>query len=299
MADRRAGATSRRRSPATRRAPIWTADPKNTPYRDAGQEPAPGRLRGQARLRVGGRGGRLHHRQHGGRGGSAARRRRRKRWSGRRSAPSATTGSDDALRRRRPASGLVRGIAAASPACPSTRRSARIREPHRLSLHHDLSRTTAEQPQRARAAVHAAGGGAAAAVPDLSARARLLARLHRRQGRPRRRVDRPRELRVPVGRRGHAAGALQHALLHDRRQRHQVRPRPLAGAAAQPQHPLQDLLSRRHPAALHRADGALGDRLLVDLRRPVLDHQLDAGEDGPDRQVHRFPRRPVERAPRR
>ena len=42
-------------------------------------------------------------------------------------------------------------------------------------------------------------------------------------------------------------------------------PGPVAGAAAQSQHPLQDLLSRRHPAAVHRADGALGDRLLVDL----------------------------------
>jgi hypothetical protein len=42
----------------------------------------------------------------------------------------------------------------------------------------------AEQPQRARPAVHAAGGGAAAAVPHLPARARHLARLHRRQDRP-------------------------------------------------------------------------------------------------------------------
>ena len=37
------------------------------------------------------------------------------------------------------------------------------------------------------------------------------------------------------------------------------------------------------PAALHRADGAVGDRLLVDLRRAVLDHQLGAGQDGADR----------------
>ena len=113
----------------------------------------------------------------------------------------------------------------------------------------------------------------------------------------RRRVDRPRELPVPLGRQRHPAGALQHPLLHDRREHPQVRPRPLARAAAQPQHPLQDLLSRRHPAALHRADGALGDRLLVDLRLAVLDRQLGAGEDGPDRPLHRLPRRPVERAP--
>ena len=141
----------------------------------------------------------------------------------------------------------------------------------------------AEQPQRARAAVHAAGGGAAAAVPHLSARPRHLARLHRHQDRPRRRVDRPRELRVPVGRRGHAARAVQHALLHGRRERHQVRARPVAGAAAEPAPAVQDVLPRDRAAAVHRADGAVGDRLLVDLRRAVLDHQLGADEDGPDR----------------
>ena len=62
------------------------------------------------------------------------------------------------------------------------------------------------------------------------------------------------------------------------------------------QHAVQGLLPRGHPAALHRADGAVGDRLLVDLRLAVLDHQLGAGEDGPDRPLHRLPRRPVERA---
>ena len=41
-------------------------------------------------------------------------------------------------------------------------------------------------------------------------------------------------------------------------------------------------------------DGALGDRVLVDLRFAVLDHQLDADEDGADPRVHRFPRRSVE-----
>ena len=62
------------------------------------------------------------------------------------------------------------------------------------------------------------------------------------------------------------------------------------------QHPVQDVLPRGGPAALHRAHRAVGDRLLVDLRRAVLDHQLGADEDGPDRQLHRLPRRPVERA---
>ena len=51
------------------KSPIWTEDPKNTPYRDAVKNMRPGRLRRQARLRLGGRGGRLHRRQHGRRRG--------------------------------------------------------------------------------------------------------------------------------------------------------------------------------------------------------------------------------------
>ena len=144
-------------------------------------------------------------------------------------------------------------------------------------------------------AVHAAGGGAAAAVPDLSARPGHLAGLHRRQDRPAGRVDRAGELRLPVRRHRHAAGAVQHALLHGGGERLQVRARPVAGAAARTSNlPLQDLLPRGHPAALHRADRAVGDRLLVDLRRAVLDHQLGAHGTGPDRPLHRLPRRPVE-----
>ena len=73
-----------------------------------------------------------------------------------------------------------------------------------------------------------------------------------------------------VRRRGRAALALQHALLHDRRERRQVRARAVAGAPAQPAHAVQVVLPRRGAAALHRAHGALGDRLLVDLRRAVL-----------------------------
>ncbi len=65
---------------------------------------------------------------------------------------------------------------------------------------------------------------------------------------------------------------------------------PLARVASEPQHSLQDILSRCHPAAVYRADGVVGDRVLVDLRRAVLDHQLDAGEDGADRPLHRFSR---------
>ncbi len=92
-----------------------------------------------------------------------------------------------------------------------------------------------------------------------------LAGLHRRQDRTPGRVDRHRELRLPRHRQRHATGAVQHAVLYDSGERGQVLSRPLAGAAAEQKYPLQDLLSRRHPAALHRADGAVGDRVLVDL----------------------------------
>ena len=38
--------------------------------------------------------------------------------------------------------------------------------------------------------------------------------------------------------------------------------------------PFKSAAARHHPAALDRADGAVGDRLLVDLRPAVLDHLL-------------------------
>ncbi len=51
---------------------------------------------------------------------------------------------------------------------------------------------------------------------------------------------------------------------------------PVAGDAAEPAHAVQVLHPRRGAAAVHRADGAVGDRLLVDLRLAVLGHQLGA-----------------------
>ena len=112
-------------------------------------------------------------------------------------------------------------------------------------------------------------------------------------------VGRPRELPVPVGRRGHAARALQHALLHDRRERHQVRARAVARAAAQQAPAVQGGDPRDRPAAVHRADGAVRDRVLVDLRLAVLDHQLGADAARAHRRLHRLPRRSVECALRR
>jgi multiple sugar transport system permease protein len=58
------------------------------------------------------------------------------------------------------------------------------------------------------------GGGAAADLPHLPAGAGFwLGFTDAKVGRARR-VGRARELPVPLGRRGHPAGALQHALLH-------------------------------------------------------------------------------------
>ncbi len=78
-----------------------------------------------------------------------------------------------------------------------------------------------------------------ASVSRLSARARHLAVVHRRADRPRRRVHRARELRVAVGRLDLLALGVQHAALHDRRQRHQIRDRALSRAAAEPAHAVQ------------------------------------------------------------
>ena len=61
--------------------------------------------------------------------------------------------------------------------------------------------------------------------------------------------------------------------------------------------PFKSFIRADRAAALHRADRAVGDRLLVDLRRAVLDHQLDAGQARVDRPLHRFPRRALARAP--
>ena len=55
-----------------------------------------------------------------------------------------------------------------------------------------------------------------------------------------------------------------------------VRHRALSRAAAEPAHALQGDHPRHRADPLHRADRALGDCLLVDLRHPVLDHHLDA-----------------------
>ena len=64
----------------------------------------------------------------------------------------------------------------------------------------------------------------------------------------------------------------------------------------QPAHAVQGDHPRDRADPVHRADRALGHRLLVDLRQPVLDRVLVAAQAWPDRNQYRFPRRHLERA---
>ena len=56
----------------------------------------------------------------------------------------------------------------------------------------------------------------------------------------------------------------------------QIRGRPLSRAFAQPAHALQGDHPRARADPVHRADGAVSHRVLVDLRQPVLDRVLVA-----------------------
>ena len=148
-----------------------------------------------------------------------------------------------------------------------------------------------------RPAVHAAGRGAAAAVPHLSAQPGRLAGLHRHQDRPRAASGSAWRTTSSCGATSVTRLALFNTLFYT------VVASVLKfvlglwlALLLNEQHPVQDLLPHRHPAALHRAHRAVGHRLLVDLRRAVLDRQLGAGEGGPDRPLHRLSGRPLERA---
>ena len=71
----------------------------------------------------------------------------------------------------------------------------------------------------------------------------------------------------------------------------EIRHRPLPGAAAQPAHAVQGHDPRPRAHSLHRADGALGTGILVDLRRAVLDHLMVAEAARPDQSEHQLPGR--------
>jgi hypothetical protein len=83
--------------------------------------------------------------------------------------------------------------------------------------------------------------------------------------------------------------ALFNTIFYTHRERYQVRTRPVARVVIEQASAVQGVPPRDRVAAIHRADGALRDCLLVDLRLAVLDHQLGAATDGPHPRIHRFP----------
>ena len=82
-------------------SPFWTADAKETPYRDCMKDMRPNSYAGDMGYASAAATGRFHHSEHGRGGGLRGRRRRRKRWSGRSSERSDITRSDGASARRR------------------------------------------------------------------------------------------------------------------------------------------------------------------------------------------------------
>ena len=114
-------------------------------------------------------------------------------------------------------------------------------------------------------------------VPHLSARPRRLARLHRHHDRPARRFRRLREFPVSADRSLVVERGVLQRVLYRGRDHRKIRARLLAGAAAEQPLPAQEPAARHHPAAVDRADGAVGAGVLVDLRSAVLDHLLSAG----------------------
>ena len=147
------------------------------------------------------------------------------------------------------------------------------------------------------ALVHAAGGGVPDPVPRLSARPRRLALVHRRPHRPRRRIRRPRELRVALGRFDVFWLSVFNTLLYTTVASIVKFAVGLYLALLLNENlPFKAMHARGRADSLHRADRAFGDRVLVDLRQPVLDHLLVAAETRADRDQHRFPRRRLERA---
>ena len=132
-------ATSRSRCAPTRRTRSGPSDPKNTPYRDAVKNMRPAGYAGKLGYASAGALADFIMRGHGGRGGQRL---------------EDAEGSDGAGAEARRA--LLQGLSVAVTAPRGLRGGSRACRPALLAA-------PAEQPQRARAAVHAAGGGAAAA----------------------------------------------------------------------------------------------------------------------------------------
>src|ERR1700710_3139845 len=99
-----------------------------------------------------------------------------------------------------------------------------------------------------------AGDRAARGIPDLSARPRRLARLHRHHHRPPRRVRRFRKLPVPADRPPMVERGFLQRSIYGYRDLRKIRARLLAGAALEQPFSVQEPAARHHPAALDRAD---------------------------------------------
>ena len=256
--------------------PVWTADPKRTPYRDVVQAHADARRPGLARREGGGGDRRLHRGRHVRELSQPAARtpRARSRWpSGRRSASIAERHCS-----RRPAQNRP-------PDSPSSPR---------------WSETTAWSTPRSRtraaAAARSLRPGAGSSRTGTGSATGSCCRRWRswscsspiRSGsasgcrsptpdRPRRRVHRPRELRVAAGTTRSSGLSVFNTLLYTIvASVIKFARRALSRAAAQQAPAVQGDDPRRGPDPVHRADRALGDRVLVDLRHPVLDHLLVA-----------------------
>ena len=253
--------TTRRRSGPTTRS----TRPTSTCCHDAHL----GRLQGQRRRGLGRGAGRLRRGPDGGLGRRRARRRRRKRPPKPSAAPSATTSPD---------------VGSRPPAC---RRRPRA---HRLTGggHGGDGRQVGAAPARARLArpsldsqavpdlpVPAAGAGHPAPVPDLSAGPGRLARLHRRHDRPPGQLRRAGELHLAVRRPRCSGSPVFNTLFYTILATIGKFALGLWLALLLNNHlPFKSLHPRDPAGALDRADRALGDRLLVDLRPAVLDHLL-------------------------
>ena len=256
--------------PAWNDNPVWTADPKVTPFRDVLKYALDIGYSGHARLCLGGGDGRLRLRRHVRRGLH-----RRADAEGRRAA------------RRRARQALLQGLM--GQADTETRRPATLRRSAPW-------RRTSGPP----AGLRRAGADRLRAFSTdrnflglvfmLPAAAILLVFLAYPLG-----------LGLwlgltdtPIGEPGRFIGlanfislahdsvfwlvGVQHLVLHGRRELPEILPRPLSRAAAQPAAAVQVAASRHRAVAVRRADRALGDRLLVDLRSAILDRLLGADQ---------------------
>ena len=143
----------------------------------------------------------------------------------------------------------------------------------------------------ARVSLHAAGGSDPARLPGLSAGPGRLAGHDQHDDRPARRVSsasRTTSGCSPIRSSGSPFSILSSTRWSPASSSSRSH---VAGAALEPSPAVQGLPARHRAAALDRADRALGDRVLVDLRPAILDHLLVAGRVGADRPIHRLPGR--------